>query len=231
MWVLLLGDVLSFNMLLIVRRRYNPIDQHTVTAGPVTMSLDELNRRSRREHRYAWRLNLSWVVAAFVVLVTNWNPLPPSGRAGLIVLFLLLVGVFTSFHTFKHGKVGEQQRLASSITASWNTHRIDLIGKRDGLDLWSGVRTRWDLGGPPALLIVLIAFPFFLLLLGLLARLPLPQSVGTPFWWRSLAALLLLVVTWIFLRRVNDRAARTIQKELDALDTASKDDDSDARPS
>src|SRR5262249_41291786 len=158
-----------------------------------------------------WRLNLSWVVVAFVVLVTNWNPLPPSGRTGLIVLFLLLVGVFTSFHRLKHGKVGEQQRLASSITASWDTHRIDLIGKRDGLDSWSGVRERWALGGPPALLIVLIAFPFFVLLLGLLARLPLPPSVGTPIWWRSLAALLLLAVTWIFLRRVNDRAARTIQ--------------------
>jgi hypothetical protein len=224
------GTLLAFPMLVMVRTWYARI-QHgptSITTG-AAISLDQLRRRSEEEHRKAWHVNFAWLAAALLILVNlSWNPFP-SGQSfgGGFIEFILvqsvIVGIFLKFGQYKQGNAGWKHRLeSSSILVSRNAYRVQLVGKRDGLRLWSGAGVPWVLSGPALFLLFVLAFPFFILLIAWVLGQALPAFANTGHLWLSLVALIALLLSWLYLRRVNERAARAIQKEIDALDTSEK---------
>jgi hypothetical protein len=71
-------------------------------------------------------------------------------------------------------------------------------------------------------LLFVIAFPLLLLLFASIFRQPLPQALREAHLWLSLGGLVALCISWFYVKKVNDRAARTIQREIDALDPSDK---------
>jgi hypothetical protein len=223
MWLMLTGNVISIPLLMIVRRWYRQVHHSpTPVAATAAPSLEELRRRSEEEHRKAWHVNFAWVMAAYLVLFFSWPAAPITPR-GSGLIFLLTVGVLIRLGRMKEGKVGRAYPLAlASLSAGRNPYRIKLLGKRDGLQLWSGTNAPWNLGGPAIFLLLILAVPYIgLTLLWVFGR-SLPEMINTPRWWLSLAAVLALSVSWMCVRKVNDRASRTIQREIDALDESER---------
>jgi hypothetical protein len=224
-WLMLAGTAFSFPMLIVVRKWYRTIHHPAASAARAGKSLEELQRKAEEEYRKAWHVNFAWLMAACLVLASNWNPLPRSSAAFLVIVLLAVAGVFARFGAYKRGNGGRTHPSASSsISSPDDPYRLKLLGRRNGLQSWSGAGKRFDLGGPALFLVFLIAFPFFLLLLGWMARQPLPPAINTPHWWLSLAALLALSVSWVLVRKVNARAARAIEREFEARDTSEKKD-------
>jgi hypothetical protein len=164
-------------------------------------TLEQLRRNAQTLHRKAWRLNLNWMVTALAVflgipLSSHWNPL------------LLLAFLMTCFNysKYRQGRLHLESRTPSVY--SWPDARTmcrkKLEGKRDGLRSWSG--------GVLALLVVLDV----LLLDTLYFRSDLNIDRGRL--WDSSIAVVILSVYWLFMKRCNERAAKAIQHEIDAID-------------
>jgi hypothetical protein len=221
-WLILSGTALSFPMLVVVRNWYRTI-RNLPSRVPANMPLDDLHRRSVDEHRKAWHVNFAWLAAALLVWFTSWTA-TPQGLPGILLFLGIICGMLLKkYGGWKEGKVGSRYRWASaSISPRLEPHRIQLEGTRDGLQLWSGGGRLWESGGPALSLLVIIGFPFFLLLLTWVLRGPLTTDIDTARWWLRLAGFLALCVSWVYVRRLNDRAARTIQQEIDALDEREK---------
>ena len=174
-------------------------------AGPA-FSLEELRRRSQQEHRKAWLLNFGWIAAALLLsMINDAGPLRRGDLVGVLVVILFLA------LPSKQGKVGKEFRQLASSMIAHDPYRLSLIGKREGLRLWSF--------GVPAWLLIVIEFPFFILLLRLLFSEPLREGLTKPA-WIALPAFASLLLGWLYLAKVNDRAAHAIQNEINALDAS-----------
>jgi hypothetical protein len=96
------------------------------------------------------------------------------------------------------------------------TYRNQLEGKLDGLRLWNGSMTMKNInligGGVLVLLIVLNA--------AMLAKLHYRPylEIDRGRLWQFSIGVVILAVYWLFMKRCNDRAAKAIQQEIDAMD-------------
>jgi hypothetical protein len=69
---------------------------------------------------------------------------------------------------------------------------------------------------------LLVGFPLLLLLIGWVDGKPLPPGVSVAQVWIDGACVAALGLSWIFIHKINERAARTMQQEMDALDAEDK---------
>ena len=179
-------------------------------------AMEQLRRNAETWHRRAWRLNAVWTICGFTIyfllpLQSHWNP----------IVVMVLVSVCFSYSKNRQGN-RPPERVTLSIDSrpdARTMYRKQLEGKRDGLRTWNGGVTMKKVnlfgGGVLALLIVLD--------IALLAKLySRPYlDISRLRLWESSAGLFVLSVYWLFMKRCNERAARAIQKEIDAMDELS----------
>jgi hypothetical protein len=178
---------------------------------------EQLRRNAETLHRKAWRLNLVWMVCALVIflalpLSSHWNPIAT-------MMFV------TSFMTYLNKRRGIRPPDRGLLDfRRWpdaqTMYRKQLEGKRDGLRSWSGSLTMKNInffgGGVLVLLIVLNA--------ALIAKLHFRPylNIDRGRLWQSSVGVVILAVYWLFMKRCNERAAKAIQQEIDAMDDSSK---------
>jgi len=184
-----------------------------------------LRRRSEAAHRIAWNINLVWLLAAFIVLMTGPNPMNPNAPQAPVMRLILMIGVFASIvHGYARHRRGTPTKRAEfhtlSIDAVSDSYRSRLAGKTEGIRLWissfsqGGVHVRF--------VMLLISFPLLILLIGWVNGKPLPPGVSVTHVWIDVTCVAALGLSWIFIHKINECAARTMQQEMDALDAEGK---------
>jgi hypothetical protein len=201
----------------VLRSGYWRHDQPAIAAKGATALVEQLRRNAENLHRRAWRLNFLWIVCGLAVylvlpLSSHWNP---------IVLMAFITTLFTYSNNRKGRRYPERELL--SIRAwpdAGSIYRQRLEGKRDGLRQWDGSSTRKNInlfGG--GVLILLIAMHF--LMLAKLHHRPY-LHIDRARLWESSAGVVILTAYWFFMKRLNERAAKAIQQEIDAMDETPK---------
>ena len=180
--------------------------------APNLVTFGDLRRQSDTMHQRAWRLNLVFTLGClFVVFVA---PSTSSRSNAILNAVVLMMMVTIGFQSHKNGlATGMQRHMALSITA--DARRSDLVRKRDSLRLWSsGGSLSWPWEGTIALLFFVLLVSRFGELVGFNGLLQ-----GNPVrFWLNVAATILLMVAWHFVRRQNLRASESLQLEIDAID-------------
>lgn len=200
--ILIGGSAAALLMVYMLRRFIHSSrqDSPTTAGGPQT---------SLEEHRKAWRWNLAWLIAGFLVVFT----LPGTGGS-ILDAVVLLAFVFHLYRRNRDGFTGMAQDY-SALSISGDPYINQLKRKRDGLEFWAGTFAR---GGGGILLLAIIGLHLIPVIAARIGGLPFPPSAmtGTHF-SLTLIAFVALTAFWIFVRSRNLRAARAIQDELDRL--------------
>lgn len=200
----------------VLRSGYWRHAQPPIAMDGATALTEQLRRNSEALHRKAWRLNLVWAVCGLAIyllipLSSHWNPIA-------VMVFI------TTFITYSKNRQGVRPPEQGTLSIrSWpdarTMYRKLLEGKRDGLRSWNGSFTMKSInlfGGGVLVLLVILN-------LALLAKLHYRPylSIDRGRLWESSAGVVILTVYWLFMKRCNERAARAIQQEIDAMDQPS----------
>jgi hypothetical protein len=226
-WIMLLGSCAGLPMLAMVREFFRGISQNNPAAAGNSGGPDELREISTRQYLKAWRINWLWLIAALLVAFTTPSAAPSGGRLGGwgvgSAIFVLVIVCVTAWRSMK-GRIGPSSRY-TSLSVSSDAYRDDLERKRNGLLFWigGGLFALQPGAAGPTLIFVIIAFPLCLFLLRVITDSSAVQDVLEMRYWVSFVALLVLIVAWIAVRRVNLHAADAMRRELDALDSKDKD--------
>jgi len=192
-----------------------------------------LRQRWKSAHRIAWNINFVWLLAAFVLLMTGPFPISPNVQQSPGMRLILMVGVFASIvHGYARHRKGTPTRRSElhtlSINVAGDSYRDRLAAKTDGIRLWSSHficcrNSRFSLGGVHVhFVMLLISLPLQILLIGWVKGKPLPPGISPAQVWIDLACVAALRLSWIFIQKINKRAERTMQQEMDALDAQEK---------
>jgi hypothetical protein len=166
----------------------------------VTMSLEEIRRRASRFEKTILRRN-AWEYAAgvFVVLFFGWHAFSPGEIAVNVGSGLIVAGtMYVGYQLYRRGSA-ETLPADSALTTCLDFHRQELTRQRDLLrGIWS-----WYL---------LPLVPGLLVFLGgsVLAN---PDRL-----WRVAPFALFCAALFFAIGKLNQNAARELQKEIDALD-------------
>jgi hypothetical protein len=201
------GITISLPLLHMVRSvaSTNTPDDAAISGGG-TASLDELRRRSTQEYQTARRVRGVWLltaVLAFFMLPKNtkeamWWDL------GIVLLLLTALGV---------------KSWRSQHRAIDDPRRRDLEQKRDDLLFWAGASVFGLMRGTaPVLVLLVIAFPLFLILMNLLGTVSWPVKFSPVQGGIVFGVFVMALLTWLCVRDASMRAVRAIRQELDALD-------------
>ena len=193
--------------------------------GKISLA-EQLRQNSEALHRRAWRLNLLWMIGAFVVLLLSrvlslWGPF-------VFAIFVNAIGMYVQSREGRRDgrRVDEFVALSLSrgIDDPHDLYRQRMEGRREGLLKWCGFNvwtTRWKAGwylGGGYLIVILFISGLHILLQS--------RSSGASYDWFALleflSGLLVVLVSWRFVKKANKDAARAIQDELEAMDEPSK---------
>jgi len=225
---LLFDAVISLVRQWVLRSGYWKRDQQAMAVDGALALSEQLRRDAHALHRRAWRLNLIWMVGAFVVMLI-------SGLQMLWSPFVFAILCNATFTYLKDRKGLRADASASDYIAllrvgsrDWThdsrPYRHQIEGRRDGLIAWCQFKPSeiaWNAvfysGGKFLVVLLLVAGVLMLMR---------PLRPGTSYDWMAfgefLAGLIVLLVFWRFVRKINERAAQAIQQEIDALDEPSK---------
>jgi len=222
---LLLDAVVSLARQWVLRSGYWQHGQQTMLADGAVALSEQLRRNAEVLHRRAWRLNLVWMVGAFIVLLLSRQQLIWSWLGFFI--FANAIGMY--LQSSRGGvRAGENEYTTLSLSRNpedaQKLYRQQIEGKRKGLVEWCRFKPSeiswkvdWHLGGKFLLVLLIVAG------LSMLFR---PLRPGTSYDWMSLieflSGLIVLLSSWRFVRKVNERAVQAIQDELDAMDEPPK---------
>jgi hypothetical protein len=166
------------------------------------------------------------MVGAFIVMLLS--RLQMFWGWFVVVIFTSAIQLYQQGKQGRRVRAGENEYITLSLSRdpadSRKLYRQQIEGKRDGLIEWCRFKPSeipWNgvfhLGGKFLLVLLVIAFPTMLLR---------PIRPGTTYDWKALVeflfGLVIMVVSWRFVRKMNERAARAFQEELDATDETSK---------
>ena len=210
---LLLDVFISLIRQWVLRSGYWRNPRPTMAFDGGTALTEQLRRNAETLHRRAWRLNFLWGACGLVIYLM----LPLSSHWNWIVLMLFTKAAY-SYLKNRRGRRPLEQGLLSigSRPDARATYRDQLEGKLDGLRLWNGSMTMKNInligGGVLVLLIVLNA--------AMLAKLHYRPylEIDRGRLWQFSIGVVILAVYWLFMKRCNDRAAKAIQQEIDAMD-------------
>jgi hypothetical protein len=204
---LLLDALVSLVRQWVLRSSYWRHTQPPIAIDGATALTDQLRRNAETLHRRAWRLNLLWMIGAFAVLLLSrvqmfWGPF-------VIIIFINAVGVYVQSRAGRRG-----------IDDPRNLYRQRIKGRREGLLRWCGsiarttpLKAGWNLGGKNLLVMLVITG------LDLLLH---PMRAGSSYDWVALfeflLGLIVVSVSWRFVKKVSQHAARAIQDELEAME-------------
>src|SRR5262249_1476877 len=154
------------------------------------------------------------LIAALVIIFTVPKIPSPSGRevgSGVFIILIICLDIWRGYR----GRLGSEQRY-TAISIGSDFHRRALERQRDGLMFWAGLRGLASSAGP-LLILFLIAYPLLIFFVRQIGRIPLPSDISASHVWMAFIAFLILLLGWVFVRAVNQRAARAVQDELDSL--------------
>jgi hypothetical protein len=135
---------------------------------------------------------------------------------------MMFVSAFFNYSKNRRGRRPPEQGHLS--IRSWpdvrTMYREQLVGKRDGLRSWNGRMTMKNInlfGGGVLVLLVVVH-------VALLAKLHYRPyfDIDRMRLWGSSFGVVILTVYWLFMKRLNERAAQAIQQEIEAMDESSK---------
>jgi len=204
------GMTVSIPLLYLLRRGpRQTLDDAPIDSGAAA-SFEELQQRSTKEYEIARRVKWAWLIGAVAGLFTN----PYIRLESVLWVFgpsaVLMVGICFKFRQRQH--------------RAENFHRQRLERMRDDLLFWAGSPMTGLLPGVgPAMILLLLAYPLFLLLFGL-GHLPFPANINPAQVVAALAVSALPLVLWLTVRDASLRAARAIREELIALDRSKEND-------
>jgi hypothetical protein len=186
--------------------------QPNMAAGEIALA-EQLRQNSEALHRRAWRLNLLWMIGAFVVLLLSrvlsaWGPI-------VFVVFVNAIGMYVqSREGCRDGRRVDE----------FAAYRQKIEGRRKGLIKWCSFKAwtppwkaGWNLGGS-----YLIVILFFSGLHIVLQTRRSGASYDSLALFEFLAGLFVVSVSWRYVKKANEAAARAIQVELDAMNEPSK---------
>jgi hypothetical protein len=210
---LLIDAVVSLVRQWVLRSGYRRHAQPSLAMDGATALTEELRRNAETLHRRAWRLNLLWLVCGFAIyliipLSSHWNP----------IVLMVFITIYITYSKNRRGIRPPEPGLPSLRPSpdARTMYRRQLEGKRDGLGSWNGSFTMKNInlfgGGVLVLLVVMHV--------ALLAKLHYRPylSIDRVRLWESSTGLVILAAYWLFMKRCNERAARAIQQEIDALE-------------
>ena len=206
---LLLDALVSLVRQWVLRSGYWRHAQPPIAIDGATALTDQLRRNAETLHRRAWRLNLLWMIGAFAVLLLSrvqmfWGPF-------VIVIFINAIGMYVQ------GRVGRRR-----IDDPQKLYRQRIEGRREGLLRWCGSKTwttpmkagRYLGGNNLRVMLVITGVDLFLH----------PKRAGSGYDWVALLEFLLglivVSVSWRFVKKVSQHAARAIQDELEAMESS-----------
>jgi len=195
----------------------------TIEADGALALSEQLRRNAQTLHRRAWRLNLIWMVGAFIVLLLSrlqlfWSP----------VVCAIAIGTYLQNRQGRREPASAREYVTLSLFREPDESRIlyrqQIEGKRDGLLAWCQFKpseipwnARGYIGGK--FLVVLLVVAGLLMLIK-------PIRPGMSYDWMAFfefqTGLIVLLISWRFVKKVNERAAQAIQQEIDALDEPSQ---------
>jgi hypothetical protein len=210
---LLLDALVSLVRQWVLRSGYWRHPRPTMAFDGATALTEQLRRNAETLHRRAWGLNFLWGACGFVVYLV----LPLSSHWNWIVL-MMFIKAASSYLKDRRGRRSPEQGLLSlgSLPDARATYRNHLEGKRDGLRSWNGSLTMKNVnffgGGVLVLLVVLNG--------ALLAKLHYRPYLNIDHGrlWESSIGVVILTVYWLFMKKCNERAAKAIQQEIDAME-------------
>ncbi len=163
------------------------------------MSVDELRRKAQKLEKRIYRRNLrEYAAAIFVIAVFAWKTAVSTVAFERIGSSLVVAcTLYVVYHLHRKGSPGTA-RPDTAFAPLLDFYRTELERQRDLLrSIWS-----WYLGP--------LAFPMFVLMLGT----AMTKPSARPSVLLSLAPLVALVLlVW----KLNQRVARKLQREIDAL--------------
>jgi len=164
-----------------------------------------------------------WMVAAVILVMTNPDFVPELFPHQDFWLGFLPIAFFGTAYRLQKNVLDRTAR-KDGITSLFDSHRNELTRKRDAL--WAATETKrgefpWH-SAVEIVSIVLFALPLCIVCLSWLSG-HTPSSevdwmtVGTNF-----GAFLSMSVLWLHIRKANQKAARALQEEIDALSSSKR---------
>jgi hypothetical protein len=223
---LLLDALVSLVRQWVLRSSYWRHARPPIAMDGATALTEQLRQNSEALHRRAWRLNLIWMIGAFIVLLLSrlqlfWGPF-------VIVIFANAIGTYLRTRQGRRERASVIESVRRSLlrdpVENPKLYRQQMEGKRDGLIAWGQFKPSkilWNADGHQGgkFLAVLLVVAGLLMLMR-------PLRPGASYDWMAfiefLSGLIVLLVCWRFVKKVNQRAAQAIQQEIDALDDSSR---------
>jgi hypothetical protein len=206
---LLLDALVSLVRQWVLRSGYWRHAQPPIAIDGATVLAEQLRRNAETLHRRAWRLNFVWMASSFSIyflipLSSHWNP----------IVLMVFISVCFKYSNNRRGRRHLEQGTLS--IRSWpdarTMYRKQLEGKRDGLRLWNGRSTTKSGGGVLLCLMVLLTVIYANLYYSPYLNIDRVRL------WESFSGVVILTGYSLFMRRCNERAAKAIQQEIDAMD-------------
>jgi hypothetical protein len=169
-------------------------------------------------HAKAWRLNALWLAFGCFILVMN--PKEQRGLGSGINGLIILAICYLAWRNYRRG-LSDIPHQHAALSILRDPRRNEIERKRDGLLQWAdpGAVSYTIFAAPIIFILYLIAFPL-VIVIGAWFGGSLPSDVSMLRLWTSSIGFVVLLVSWIFLRRFNKRAANALQRELDVLDAS-----------
>ena len=162
---------------------------------------------SRPSYRLTRNMNVLWMIAALAIAMTSPDTVPTLMAHQSFFFVFLPIAVFAIAFRLNQNALDGTLRKDGIVSVFQDPNRRELTRKRDSL--WGH-----DANAAEILAFVLLALP--------LCIAPFSSNVD----WLSVgtnsAAFLALSVLWVYIRKANQKTARALQEEIDALNKSSK---------